>query len=98
LVNTPSTPEIKGNDVISVYPNPVASSFFNVYFEKVAPGKYTVELTDASGRKVVNQVAEIKGVQSQKISLPSSTAGGMYLVRVINADGKAIFNDKIVVQ
>lgn len=98
LVNNPSTPEIKGNDAISVYPNPVASSFFNVYFEKVTPGKYTIELTDASGRKVVNQVAEIKGVQSQKISLPASTAGGMYLVRVINADGKAVFNDKIVVQ
>jgi hypothetical protein len=90
--------EVKGNDKVSIYPNPVAISYFNVAFEKVTPGKYTVELTDASGRKVVNQVAEITGVQNQKISLPKSASAGMYMVRVINADGKSIFTDKIVVQ
>jgi hypothetical protein len=89
---------VKGNDVISIYPNPVVSSFVNVAFEKVTPGKYTIELTDASGRKVINQVAEINGVQNQRVNLPRSTSSGMYMVRVINADGKAVFNDKIVVQ
>lgn len=98
LNNAVSTPEIKGNSAISVYPNPVASSFVNVAFEKVTPGRYTIELTDASGRKVLNQIAEINGVQSQRVNLPRTTAGGMYFIRVINADGKAVFNDKIVVQ
>jgi hypothetical protein len=90
--------DVKGNDVISVYPNPVAAKFFNVAFEKITPGNYTIELTDVSGRKILNKVAAIEGIQSQKITLPGSTAAGMYLVRVINADGKTIFNDKIVVQ
>jgi hypothetical protein len=90
--------DVKGNDVISVYPNPVASKFFNVAFEKITPGNYTIELTDVSGRKILNKVADIKGIQNQKVTLPGSTAAGMYLVRVINADGKTIFNDKIVVQ
>ena len=98
LNNTVTTPEVKGNGLISVYPNPVASSFVNVSFDKVVPGKYTIELTDASGRKVLNQVAEINGVQSQRVNLPKTTAGGMYLIRVINADGRSVFNDKIVVQ
>jgi hypothetical protein len=98
LNNPVVTPEVKGNNLISVYPNPVANSFVNVSFEKVTPGKYTIELTDASGRKVLNQVAEISGVQSQRVNLPKTTSGGMYLVRVINADGKSVFNDKIVVQ
>lgn len=98
LNNTSVTPEVKGNNEISVYPNPVASSFINVSFAKVTPGKYTIELSDASGRKVISQVAEISGVQNQRINLPKSTAGGMYLVKVINADGKAVFNEKIVVQ
>jgi methionine-rich copper-binding protein CopC len=84
--------------VISIFPNPVASSFFNVSFEKITPGKYTIELTDASGRKVVTQVADIKGVQNQKITIPQATAGGIYLVRVLSADGKSVFQDKIVVQ
>jgi methionine-rich copper-binding protein CopC len=98
LGQTPPTTEIKGNDVISIFPNPVASSFFNVSFEKITPGKYTIELTDASGRKVVTQVADIKGVQNQKITIPQATAGGIYLVRVLSADGKSVFQDKIVVQ
>jgi hypothetical protein len=98
LNNPAVVAEVKGNDVISIYPNPVVNSFVNVSFEKVAPGKYTIELTDASGRKVINQVAEIKGVQNQRVNLPRSTSAGMYMVRVINADGKAVFNDKIVVQ
>lgn len=98
-LNTPAViAEVKGNSAISVYPNPVASNFVNVAFEKVTPGRYTIELMDASGRKVLNQAAEINGVQNQKVNLPKSTAGGMYLIRVINADGKIVFNDKIVVQ
>jgi hypothetical protein len=96
--NTFTTAEVKGNNAISIYPNPVAIKYFNVSFEKVTPGKYTIELTDASGRKVINQVAEISGVQNQKVNLPKSASGGMYLVRVIDTDGKAIFTDKIVVQ
>ncbi len=89
--------DVKGN-AISIYPNPVAVKYFNVAFEKVTPGKYTIELTDVSGRKLINQVAEISGVQNQKVDLPKSASAGMYLVKVINADGKAIFTDKIVVQ
>lgn len=98
LNTTTVVAEVKGNEVISIYPNPVVNSFVNVSFEKVTPGKYTIELTDASGRKVINQVAEIKGFQNQRVNLPRSTSAGMYMVRVINADGKSVFNDKIVVQ
>lgn len=98
LNNTIVAPEVKGNDQISVYPNPVASSFINVSFEKITPGIYTIELLDASGRRVVNQVTEVTGVQSQRVNLPKSVSGGMYLVKVINADGKAVFHEKIVVQ
>ncbi|HEX6916083.1 MAG TPA: T9SS type A sorting domain-containing protein, partial [Chitinophagaceae bacterium] len=88
----------KGNDRISIYPNPVSSGFVNVSFEKVTPGLYTIELTDASGRKVINQVAEITGVQQQRLTLPKSSAAGMYMIRVLNADGRSVFYEKIVVQ
>jgi hypothetical protein len=98
IAATPTLTEKRGNDVISVYPNPVAASFFNVSFEKATPGKYTIELTDASGRKVTTQVADIKGVQNQQVALPRSTAGGIYMIRVLNADGKSVYTDKVVVQ
>lgn len=94
----PVATETKSNNIISIYPNPVALSYFNVSFEKATPGRYTIELTDASGKKVINQVAEITGVQNQRMMLPRSASGGMYLVRVVDADGKTVFSDKIVVQ
>ncbi len=93
-----SPKEIRGNNVISVYPNPVSNRFFNVNFEKVTPGMYTIELTDVSGRKVLNNIVNITGVQNQRVNLPRSTSGGMYLVKVLSTDGKAVYQDKVVVQ
>jgi len=89
--------DIRSNN-ISIYPNPVVVNYFNMAFDKVTPGKYTIELTDANGKRVLNQVTEIKGVQNQKISMPRSSAAGMYLVRVVDAEGKTVYTDKIVVQ
>lgn len=97
-VNMKPAVEVRGNNVISVYPNPVETRYFNINFEKVLPGKYTIELTDVSGRKVLNQVVNINGVQAQRINLPRATNGGMYLIKVMGEDGKSVYNDKVVVQ
>ncbi len=91
-------PEVKGNDAISIYPNPAVNKNFQISFENVANGTYTIELSDASGRKVVNQKTTIGKFQTEKVKLPSSTTPGIYLVKVIDAKGKAVYNDKIVVE
>ncbi len=91
--------EVKGNNAISVYPNPVATRFFNLQFEKVPTGQYTLALTDVSGRLVFTRAININVAgQNERITLPRSAAGGMYLLKVTGADKQTIYSDKIVVQ
>ena len=92
-------PEIKGNQAVSVYPNPVANRNFSIAFDKVPTGRYNVALTDVSGRLVLNRTIEINSLgQLEKIVLPRTAAGGMYLLKVSGSDKESVFSDKIVVQ
>jgi hypothetical protein len=91
--------EIRGNSAVSVYPNPVWNKTFSMQFDQVPSGKYNLVLTDASGRTVVSKalIIAVKG-QVEKISLPRTSAGGLYLVKLTGNGNKAVYNDKIVVQ
>lgn len=95
------TSEVRGNQAVSVFPNPVANKTFSVQFDAVPAGKYNFILTDASGRTVVSRALTIavKG-QVEQISLPRASAGGMYMVKLTStySDSKVIYNDKLVVQ
>ena len=91
--------EVKGNNAISVFPNPVANRFFNLQFDKVPKGQYTLLLTDISGKLVFTRALNINVAgQMERISLPRSSAGGMYLLKVTGSDKQTIYSDKIVVQ
>ena len=93
------TGEVKGNDLISIYPNPVPNKMFSVQFDKVTPGRYNLVLSDASGRNVITKSIVINALgQIEKIALPKASAGGMYLIKLTGADSKVVYNDKIVVQ
>ena len=98
-VKNPVFAEVKGNKMVSIYPNPVATKMFNVEFEKVPAGKYQLVLTDASGRNVLAQTLKINASgQLERINLPRTAGGGMYLIKLTGEDGKVIYSDKIVVQ
>jgi hypothetical protein len=91
--------DIIGNNAISIYPNPAVNKTFSVQFQKVPAGAYTVELTDANGRKVLTKNVSISGLQNENMNLPKGTSAGLYLIKVIsNATGKSVYNDKVVVQ
>ena len=95
---------IAGNDVpvdnrISIFPNPVTNNQFTVQFANVAIGTYTLQVTDMTGRQLMQQVVTIGSEnQSQTIKLNSAFAKGMYLVKVSDPANKAIYNTKIVLQ
>ncbi len=91
--------EVKGNSQVSIYPNPVPNKEFNVQFDKIPAGKYNLLLTDASGRAVLVRSLKIGfNGQLEKISLPRTSGGGMYMVKLTGEDNKVVYNDKIVVQ
>jgi hypothetical protein len=84
---------------INIYPNPVSENQFVVQFGQLAPGNYTIQVTDAMGRQVIQQAVSLSGDnQSQMIKMSSSSAKGVYLVKVLSAGSKAVFSTKLVVQ
>jgi hypothetical protein len=86
---------------VQIYPNPidVGSNQFKLQFNKVAPGNYTLELTDVSGKLITAQKINIlNDIQVQTINLKKNTAQGIYLVKVTDINSKSIFTQKLVVQ
>lgn len=97
--NTLVAGEVKGNDAVTFFPNPVANKIFTVRFEKVPAGKYNLNLADASGRNVVTRALNIAlPGQTEKVSLPRATAGGMYLLKLTGNNKNVFYSGKIVVQ
>ena len=92
--------EILGNDAVSIYPNPAINKTFTVQFSKVPAGTYAVELTDANGRRIIAQTVTVavKGIQSERMNLPKGASAGLYMIKVSNSTGKAVYSDKVVVQ
>jgi len=91
--------DVKGNAAVSIYPNPVSEGFFQVQFEKAEAGKYNIELTDASGRVVMRNIAAVSGKgQVIRLDLPQKAAQGMYMIKITSSDKKVVYSDKIVVQ
>ncbi len=91
--------EVIGNHALSIYPNPVMNKTFAVKFEKVPAGQYNLVLTDASGRSVIARALNISyKSQLEKIILPRTAAGGVYLVKVTGADKQVVYSNKIMVQ
>jgi len=94
-----TVPVNTGDGKINVYPNPVTGNLFTIQFTEQEAGAYTVNVTDVTGRQVLQQVVNINaGVQTQTIRLADGNAKGVYLVKVTDATSKSIFSAKLVVQ
>jgi hypothetical protein len=91
--------EVKGNDAVSIYPNPVTTKTFTVQFDRLPAGRYNLALTDASGRNVIARSLVIGAAgQVEKVNLPKTAAGGMYLLKITGNSRELVYSDKIVVQ
>ncbi len=87
------------NNNVQVYPNPVINHQFNVQLSNLASGDYTIELNDVNGKLVLSKKVNINGkVQLQNVQLNGGTANGIYLVKVVDASGKQVYTQKIVLQ
>ncbi|MBA2746924.1 MAG: T9SS type A sorting domain-containing protein [Flavisolibacter sp.] len=92
-------PQDKFAKLISVYPNPVTNNNIVISFNNVPNGEYTIELTDVLGRNVMQRRVTVMGDdQTQTLRLESSNAKGTYLLRVVDRDLQAVFNQKVLVQ
>ena len=102
--NTVGAPNLKnfeviGNRFISIYPNPVINDQVKITFDKTAAGKYSVAVMDVQGRLIDIKNVYIEGPgQVENFQFKRKQAAGMYMIKITDANGKAIFADKLVVE
>lgn len=84
---------------ISIYPNPVTHNQFTLQFGKITPGNYDIELTNVIGQVVMQRAVNVQSEdQVETISIKSSFARGVYLVKVTGRGSESVFSQKLVVQ
>jgi hypothetical protein len=84
---------------ISVYPNPVTEGIFNIHFDQLQQGQYTVQIIHQSGSLVHQEIlaTQFKG-QVSRVEVSRALTKGVYLVKVTNNATQAITTTKVVVQ
>ena len=93
------TPDNIIAEKIMVYPNPVTNDQFTLQFGKVNAGNYNVELTDVMGRLVMQKGINVAAEdQVETFTLKSTSARGVYLIKVSDKNGKSVISQKLVVQ
>jgi hypothetical protein len=93
------TQKIVMNDAVQIYPNPVTAKRFTMQFSKLPAGDYTIELSDVNGKNLLQKRVALYGAQQQQsMTLPASSAKGVYLVKVLDRNSKSVFEQKVVVQ
>ena len=87
---------IMASSKIMVYPNPVSNNQFMLQFGKITAGTYNLELTDVMGRVVMQRNVNVQAEdQVESISLKSTMARGIYLVKVIDQEKKSVLSQKL---
>ena len=82
-----------------VYPNPVTANQFKVLFDGQKAGKYTVALTDLSGRAIMSRVVTVSSkMQAETVQIKSVVGKGMYMVKVTDAANQIVFTERVVIQ
>lgn len=81
-----------------VYPNPATDHIRIAWIAPVSPVSYSVELLDASGRRIVVDTETFSDSEWQ-ITLPLDLPRGIYVVRMIHADfPDVIYQRKVFIQ
>lgn len=90
---------LPANTDAHIFPNPVTTGEFKVFFDNQPAGRYNITITDLSGKAIINRVVNIaaKG-QIETVRMNNKITKGMYMVKVTNDANQFIFTEKIVIQ
>jgi hypothetical protein len=84
---------------IQIYPNPVTNNQFTLQFGKIPAGNYDIEMTNVTGQVVMQRAVNVQSEdQVETISIKSSFARGVYLVKVSGRNNESVLSQKLVVQ
>jgi len=83
---------------VSIFPNPAINNNFTVNFSKLNAGNYSLILTDINGKTVLNKTVNVNSVSTEKVTMPASTGKGIYMLRVVDANGNTVHTDRVVME
>lgn len=82
-----------------VYPNPVTSSKFMVSLAGFKDGRYSIVLSDVTGRALQSSTIQLtKANQVEQVSISSKPVKGIYMVKVIDSKNTIVHTEKIVLE
>lgn len=88
-----------GNELITIYPNPVSNKEVKLSFDKNMPGTYSIAVTDLQGRLVQNKTVHVRfRGQMEKLRFEQSQVSGLYLIKITGTGNKEIFAGKLFVE
>jgi hypothetical protein len=84
---------------VRIYPNPVLFDEVKIQFNDMPPGKYTIELADPLGRKVLQQKVKITShTQTALMQISAITAQAFYYIRILNEKNLLVSTEKLAVE
>ena len=84
---------------IKIFPNPVLYDEVSIQFDGLTPGKYTIQLADVVGRKLIEQKVIItRQTQTETMHIPGVTAQGGYNIRLLNEKNAVVGTQKLAVE
>ena len=84
---------------IRIFPNPVPDDEVSIQFNELPLGNYTIQLTDAFGKRVLEQKATITGdTQTDIMHIPRYAAQGFYYIRILDEKNNVVGTQKLVVE
>ncbi len=94
-----AVPGLVEAEKISIYPNPVSGNLFRVNFTNKKAGKYNVQLIDIAGKMVSDNSMTVSSAgHTGEVKVDPSLSKGMYLVKVLDNEHKAVFLKKIIIE
>jgi len=93
----PPVTTVKGNNLVSLYPNPVTNRTVNIVFDGFSGNNHNVQLVDVAGHTILTKQVNIYGKTTTQVILPRSVTSGTYIIKVNDGAGKEQYSGKIVV-
>jgi hypothetical protein len=86
------------NGSVTILPNPVTGSSFNINLVSVSKGNYKAEIFTSNGRLILTKRLEHSGSTfSYKTNLPPGIAAGIYTVSITNSNNELVQKVSLVV-